>query len=150
MNASADNHVVKELEGLLQSFFHAVSFEAAQTPSYAIEGLFIDAGLLIRNSGTTPEVSDVRGFIKPRRASVAAGELVRFHEAEIHAVTQVFGNVAHRFSAYTKSGTLNGTPFQARGMISSQFVLTPDGWRISCMAWDDERPGLPLSSAYVA
>jgi hypothetical protein len=29
-------------------------------------------------------------------------------------------------------------------MISSQFVLTPDGWKMSAMAWDDERPGLSI------
>ena len=29
-------------------------------------------------------------------------------------------------------------------MISTQYVRTPVGWRISAMAWDDERPGLTL------
>ena len=27
-------------------------------------------------------------------------------------------------------------------MISTQFVYTPAGWKMSAMAWDDERPGL--------
>ena len=51
---------------------------------------------------------------------------------------------ATSFSAYAKSGVSKGEPFQARGMISTQFVRTPAGWRISAMAWDDERPGLTL------
>jgi len=29
-------------------------------------------------------------------------------------------------------------------MISTQFIFTPAGWRMSSMAWDDERPGLEL------
>jgi hypothetical protein len=33
----------------------------------------------------------------------------------------------------------NGAAFGATGAISTQFVLTPDGWRISSMPWDDER-----------
>lgn len=48
------------------------------------------------------------------------------------------------FSAYGKSGTLKGVSFEARGMISTQFVRTPAGWKMSSMAWDDERPGLSI------
>ena len=33
----------------------------------------------------------------------------------------------------------NGAAFGANGAISTQFVLTPNGWRMSSMAWDDER-----------
>jgi hypothetical protein len=36
----------------------------------------------------------------------------------------------------------------ARGAISTQFIRTPDGWRMSSMAWDDERPGLALPTHY--
>ena len=71
---------------------------------------------------------------------VRAGELTRFREVELSETTVVFGNVAHRFSAYAKSGSMNCVPFEGRGMISSQFVLTPDGWRMSAMARDDELP----------
>ena len=43
-----------ELKRLTNAYFHAVSFEAGQTPAYAdIRGLFIDVGLLIKNSGAT-------------------------------------------------------------------------------------------------
>jgi hypothetical protein len=118
-------------------------------PAFAsIYELFIEAGLLIKNSGTTPEISSVRQFIEPRQASVNGGELTRFHEAEPSDTTETFGNVAHRFSAYVKSGTLKGVPFEARGLISTQFVRTPAGWKMSSMAWDDERPGLTLPKQY--
>jgi hypothetical protein len=63
---------------------------------------------------------------------------------EPQKTTEIFGNVAHRFSAYAKSGVSKGVAFHARGMISTQFVLTPTGWKMSAMAWDDERPGLTL------
>ena len=91
-----------------------------------------------------PEISSVRQFIEPRQATVSAGELTRFHEVELSETTEVFGNVAHRFSAYAKSGTMKGVPFEARGMISTQFIRTPQGWKMSAMAWDDERAGLAL------
>ena len=79
---------------------------------------------------------------------VRFGDLTRFREEEKSEVTEVFGNVAHRFSAYAKSGTMKGVPFEARGMITTQFILTPAGWKTSAMAWDNERPGLSLPSPY--
>ena len=70
--------------------------------------------------------------------------LTAFEETESAARTDVFGNVAHRLSVYAKRGVQDGVAFSGRGMISTQFVRTPAGWRITCMAWDDERPGLAV------
>ena len=138
--------VVKiELDRLIEDFFRAVSFEAGRAPPYEnIYALFIESGLLIKNTGSAPEIATVRQFIEPRQAMVRSGDLTRFSEVELAETTEVFGNVAHRFSAYAKSGTLKGIPFEARGMISTQFILTPAGWKMSAMAWDDERPGLSI------
>lgn len=134
-----------ELDSLAQAFFSAVSFGPGEAPPYAgIHGLFIEAGLLIRNVGPVPEISSVREFIAPRQAQVDSGALTQFREWELSHTTQVFGNIAHRYSAYGKAGTLNGAAFEARGVISTQFVKTPEGWKMSAMAWDDERPGLVL------
>jgi hypothetical protein len=141
------NHasVNAELDRLTAEFFRAVSFEAGESPPYAnIHALFIESGLLIKNTSVLPEISGIHQFIEPRQAMVRAGELSRFREAELSATTEVFGNVAHRFSAYAKSGTMKGVPFEARGMISTQFINTPSGWKMSSMAWDDERPGLAV------
>jgi len=77
---------------------------------------------------------DFREFIQSREALVRAGTLTRFHESELSESTMVFGNVAHRFSAYAKSGTSSGTPFKARGMVTTQFINTPSGWKVSSMA----------------
>ena len=149
MSEDPHSEVVAEFKRLTDAFFRSVSFEPGSKPMYEdIHDLFIDVGLLIRNVGPTPEINTVREFIRPRQASVDAGQLTQFYEAEITAVSEVFGSVGHRFSAYVKSGTLNGTPFNARGMICTQFIKTPLGWRISSMAWDDERPGLTLPARF--
>jgi hypothetical protein len=141
--------VKAELDRLSNAFFRAVSFEPGDAPPYGvIRELFIEQGLLIKNTGTTPEISSVEQFIQPRQDMVDAGELTRFKETELDQTTVLFGNVAHRFSAYTKSGTLKGVPFEARGMISTQFVLTPLGWKMSSMAWDDERTGLSIPNSH--
>jgi len=140
--------VVKDvLDYPLTEFFHAVSFKTGEKPQYQnIHALFIDSGLLIKNSGPTPEVSNISQFIKIRQALIDSGELTRFYEGELSETTEWFGNVAHRFSAYEKSGTMQSVPFETRGMISTQFILIPAGWRMSVMAWDDERLGLSISS----
>jgi hypothetical protein len=147
MNQSDRGAVKSELDRLTSAFFLAVSFEPGSAPSYrSIPALFIERGLLIKNAGSTPEISSVQEFIEPREALVRSGTLTRFHESEISESTVIFGNVAHRFSAYAKSGTSSGTPFAARGMVTTQFVNTPGGWKISAMAWDDERPGLSIDA----
>jgi hypothetical protein len=146
MTSQQDRSTVKgELDRLIREFFRAVSFEAGEAPAYQkIHSLFIEDGLLIKNSGQTPEISSIGQFIEPRQAQVDARELTRFYEGELSETTEVFGNVAQRFSIYEKRGILKGVPFETRGMISTQFILTPAGWRISAMAWDDERPGLSV------
>ncbi len=142
---AAPEAVKRELDTLAADFFHAVSFEPGGTPPYeSIHALFIDAGLLIKNTAQVPEISTVREFIAPRQALVASGELTRFKEWELSETTQIFGNIAHRYSVYGKAGTQNGKAFEARGVISTQFVKTPQGWKMSAMAWDDERPGLAI------
>jgi len=148
MITQKSRNVVKDtLDHLLAQFFHAVSFETGEAPQYQnIHALFIGSGMLIKNSGPTPEVSNISQFIESRQALIDAGELTRFYEGELLETTEIFGNVAHRFSAYEKSGTLKNVPFETRGMISTQFILTPAGWRMSVMAWDDERPGLSIPS----
>ena len=138
-----------ELDRLTAEFFRAVSFETGGTPPYEnIGALFIESGLLIKNTAAAPEISTVQQFIVPRQAMVRSGELTRFRELELSQVTVIFGNVAHRFSAYAKSGTMNGIAFEARGMISTQFINTPAGWKMSAMAWDDERAGLTIPLQY--
>lgn len=151
MSSDPDEVTVAELARITADFFRAVSFSHGAKPAYVdIFDLFIEPGLLIKNVGTSPEISNVSEFILPRQQLVDSGQLTEFHEEEISAATLVFGNIAHRFSAYAKSGTQNGTPFRVRGMISTQFVHTPAGWKISAMAWDDERAGQSLPAAFDA
>lgn len=145
MSQAVPSDVKTQLDHLTSEFFRAVSFETGEVPAYEnIVALFIEAGLLIKNTATSPEISNVARFIEPRLAMVRAGDLTRFREAELAESTQIFGNVAQRFSAYEKSGTMKGVSFEARGMICTQFICTPDGWLMSAMAWDDERAGLSI------
>ena len=130
-----------EIARLTSAFFDAVSFAPGARPDYEqIRTLFADRGLLVKNTGDAPEITTVDEFIAPRQELVDSGRLTAFSETEISQTTDVFGTIAQRWSEYAKSGTTDGEDFAARGVISTQFVLTPDGWRMFSMIWDDERP----------
>jgi hypothetical protein len=138
-----------ELRALMATFLQAVSFEPGAAPEYAsIRELFTPHGLLINDSGERPEVSGVEAFIAPRQALVDSGALTAFKEVEVGTVTEIFGNIAHRFHTYEKRGTLDGVASEAVGMIPTQFIRTPGGWKITVMAWDDVRAGLNLPERY--
>src|SRR5262249_60234150 len=107
--------------------------------------LFLAGAVLIMNSGASPEISTVEEFVRSRRAAFDRGELRSFEETELAERTELFGNIAHRFSPYRKRALTDRGAIDTRGAISTQFVRTADGWRISSMAWDDERPGLELA-----
>jgi hypothetical protein len=147
-----DQNVVSvkaELDALTEAFFRAVSFEAGEKPSYqTLYTLFIGRGLLIKNTSTTPEISTVSEFIAPRQQLVDSGELKSFRESETVEITEIFGNIAHRFCTYEKQGVNRAGTFEGRGIISIQFIMTADGWKMSAMAWDDERDTLTIPERY--
>jgi hypothetical protein len=142
-------HIRSELKALTDEFFQAVSFESGQRPTYArIRDLFIDDGKLIATSSAVPEISSVEEFIASRQSLADSGGLTSFEEVETAEITEVFGNIAHRFSTYEKRGTMHREAIEGSGVISTQFIRTPSGWKMSSMAWDDERLGLAIPDRY--
>ncbi len=131
-----------EIDTLTAAFFRAVSFDDGETPPYAnLYDIFIESGQIIKNSSSSPEIYTVRQFIEPRQRVIDAGELKSFRESETAEMTEIFGNVAHRFSEYEKHGLSAETTIEGRGVIRSS-SSRPSGWKeISAMAWDDERQG---------
>lgn len=141
--------VESELKRLIDDFLDAVSFTPGQRPRYErIRELFVPEGHLIKASEQPPDISTPEQFIAPRQHMVDMGRLTSFRESELHSTTEVFGNIAHRLSMYEKTGVMSGAAFQAIGVISAQFILTSRGWKMSSMAWDDERPGLSLADRF--
>ena len=88
-----------------------------------------------------PEAYSLEEFLRPREELLTSGTLVDFEETEISSRTDVYGQIAQRASLYRKSGVLAGVSFQTKGVKTFQFVRTPAGWKISAVAWDDEREG---------
>ena len=68
-----------------------------------------------------------------------------FHEVEIARRIDLFGNIAHAWSAYEARSSLDDAEPERRGINSIQLFRDPDlGWRIVAMLWDNEREGVTL------
>lgn len=142
--AAADAVAAKrEIDQLVAAFFRLFRNDLGRPVDLSpIYDLFIPSGVVIKNLGGDPEVYDLAGFIAPRAALLNGGRLTGFWEREVAERTDIFGSIAQRFSHYRKGGVLDGVAFEADGMKTTQFVRTPQGWRMSSLAWDDCREGL--------
>jgi len=140
-----DRHAI---DALVDAFFRLFSNRDGATPSLqAIFDLCIPQAVICKCAGSAPEVMSLQSFIAPRQELLTSGTLIDFAEVETAGETRVFGSIAQRVSTYTKAGVLDGAPFHGRGVKLFQFVKTPHGWRISAVAWDDERDGFTVPDA---
>lgn len=69
-----------------------------------------------------------------------------FFEVEIARRIDVFGNIAHVWSAYEARRSPHDAEPERRGVNSIQLLRGDDGlWSIVAMVWDNERPGLSIT-----
>jgi len=137
---------VAEVQLLVRTLLAAfVSGPETGARLHALRTLFIGAAVIVRTCGEEPLVMDLDAFIRPREALLTGGRLVDFSEWELAGHTEVFGDIAHHTSTYAKAGVQDGLPFTGRGVKHIQCVRTAHGWRISALAWDDERDDLAIA-----
>jgi hypothetical protein len=68
-----------------------------------------------------------------------------FYEVETARRIDLFGNIAHVWSAYEARTAMDDAAPERRGINSIQLFRDPDlGWRIVAMLWDNEREGVGL------
>ena len=134
-----------EIHALVDVFFDA--FTSGEGVEGRIEPLrlaMLDGARIVRTCGLPPTSYDVSGFLRPRQVMLSDGSLTDFSEHRTTGRVDVFGDIAHWFGGYRKSGRHLGEDASGEGMKSIQFVRTTDGWRISGAAWDDRRDDLPI------
>ncbi len=135
-----------EIGRLMSRFLSAVTFRQGEQPSYGdLPNLFAPDARLIRNSGMAPETLTVGKF---RQCTAACRRRPRadvVRETELSEITELFGNVAHRFSTYAKQGVTNGYPIDVRGAISTQFIEHLTAGESARWLGDDELPELAVS-----
>jgi hypothetical protein len=143
--AAADDRAA--IAGIVRIFFAAFTSGADCVARLdALRQVFLPEAVIVRTCGGAPAVYGVDSFIAPRQELLSNGTLTGFREWELSGRTDMFGDIAQHFCSYAKAGVQDGVPFTGRGMKTLQFVRTPAGWRISAVAWDDERDGLAIES----
>jgi ribosomal-protein-serine acetyltransferase len=126
------------IDELTRAFFGALTNMGGAAPNLdVLYELLLPEAIIIKNIKAVPVVYDVNGFVEPRRTLLTDGSLVDFSEEETSERTEVFGNIAQRFSRYKKSWTSQEVSFSGSGANSFQFVRTSAGWKIASVVWDD-------------
>jgi hypothetical protein len=137
----------RAIDEIVRAFFDLFTNRGGVTPNLrAIFVLCLPEAVISKCVASSPVVTSLEAFIAPREALLSDGSLTDFHDVEVAQHTQILGNIAQRCCTYRKSGVLNGTRFEARGVKVFQLVRCPEGWRISAVSWDDEREGFDLDS----
>ena len=139
MDTPAREADVAAIESVVGRFF--AGFVSGADSAAAIAGLrevLHPRAVIVRTCGQEPEVYDVDGFIAPREALLASGELTDFREWPTSGRTDVFGDIAQHWCTYAKSWRQGGEQVSGAGVKSLQLVRTDRGWRISAIVWDDE------------
>ncbi len=128
-----------KIDTLTKRFFNLFTNTGGTNPQVEeIFKLFIPEGIIIKNVSPSTEIYNLQQFVEPRKKILTDGTLTEFQEKEISEQTDIFGNIAQRFSLYQKKGIFEGKTFETRGMKSIQFVKVNEEWKISSLAWDDE------------
>ncbi|WP_438711214.1 GNAT family N-acetyltransferase [Aquimarina muelleri] len=131
---------LNEIDKLTTVFFDLFTNINGKIPDVKkIKDLFIANGMIISNTNGSPKIYNLKQFIIPREKMLKDGTLINFCENEISHKTEIFGNIAHRFSLYQKSGKLNGVDFESIGLKTIQFMKVNNEWKMSSVAWSDEK-----------
>lgn len=126
-----------ELDRLTAAFFAAFDNRKGR-PDPGLRGLFVPGAVIVkREAGQVVEMT-VETFVAPREALLTSGRLTDFHEWETEHETIVSGGLATRVGRYRKDGMMDGAPYAGGGVKHLSFVLTPAGWRIASLLWEDD------------
>lgn len=124
---------------IVRTFFAA--FTSGSDIEARLDGLrevVLPEALIVRTCGVRTSY-DLDGFIEPRRQLLSSGRVTDFREWEVDGTTAVYGDIAHHWCTYAKEWMEGGEQVTGAGAKSIQLVRTEAGWRISALAWDDER-----------
>lgn len=106
-----------------------------------LRGLMTDNARMTPIGAKGPTSHDVDSYIeRSERLLVSEG----FHEVETGRRIEIFGNMAHVWSAYEgRTGSHDG-PIVVTGINSIQLVRQADGWKVFSILWQPASAGLPV------
>ncbi|MGV8913389.1 MAG: GNAT family N-acetyltransferase [Rhodoglobus sp.] len=127
-----------EINSTMSAFFSAFASPNQRAVDLrGLRSLFLPDAIIVAMADGVTKQYDLESFIEPRQALLNSGRLLDFSEQELAADMSIFGDIAQRWSLYSKSGALDGRSSADWGRKGFQFVRTPAGWRISAIVWQD-------------
>ncbi len=130
----------RSIEKTIEHLFRAISFKQGEEPNmHKIKSLFIGEGILINYNDPEPLILPVDEFIVYFNKQFSDGVMTQLEDREVHAETRIFGRIAHRFSYYeARFDESDEKPF-AVGVNTIQLMKINDEWKITSMAWNDDK-----------
>ncbi len=146
----ADSNDVETIDGIVKALYECVTFEAGKRPDFArlrslchFNARFVPPKDASANSAG---VFHTEEYIARSDKYIDRADLRTsgFYEREVGRKTDVYGAVAHVFSAYESRSLRSDQRAIGRGINSIQLLRDQDRWWILSIAWDSERPDNPI------
>ena len=138
MTGPSSNQIVL-IDDVVRRFFAGFDNRNGRVPRISyFDSLFATPSVIASHSGSVPVICTVDEFARPRVELLSSGRLVNFSEWETEAETQVIGSLAVRRSRYSKSGRLDGRPYEGTGTKFFQLAHFDGNWRIVALSWADD------------
>jgi hypothetical protein len=145
-NAAPDDAAIKKA---VDNAYAALGFKQGEQPAYdSIQYYFIPQAQLIDFITDTAQILSIGDFVKAYKNYVESTKITSFNEQEIYGHTDQYGNIAQRISSY-KAYINSADIVKERGVNSFQLIKTPQGWKVSSIIWNVEKPGLPIPNTYL-
>jgi hypothetical protein len=139
---------VKSVDSIVKALYEVISGDAGQKRDWdRFRTLFHSSARMIP-TGKNPNTGAFGAFVlTPEDYIKRSGPYLEkegFHEREIGRQTEVYGNIAHVFSAYeAKTKLTDKTPLM-RGINSFQLLNDGKRWWVVTIFWQQETPESPL------
>lgn len=129
--------------------YGAISFKEGEQPKYSeVHNYFIPEVQFINFRTDTAQIFNMKQFEDLFKNFLTETHAHMFYEEEVFGRTEQFGKIAHRISTYV---TYINTRDKAeeRGVNSFQLIKTKNGWKVSSIIWDVEKPTLKVPAYYL-
>lgn len=142
---------MRTIDETVEQLYRSICFtEGGRPQPEKLLELFIDDGILINNNGELPQVYTVDSFVREFQENVQSGVLKSVDEKEVSQSTDVFGRIAHRWSAYEFRFDKEEKDPVTVGINTIQFILIGNTWYITAMSWNDRTDQSEISERKVA
>ncbi|NNM34291.1 MAG: hypothetical protein HKO53_14540 [Gemmatimonadetes bacterium] len=147
----ADPADVSSPEAIVRAVYDVISGEQGEARDWdRWHSLFFPGATLhpvgAAGEGWTAASMTPADFVQSADSSFVADG---FYEVEIGDVTEVYGNIAHRFSSYASFRSSAETEPFNRGINSFQLLNDGERWWVLSILWQHEFQGGPIPDGYL-